>query len=83
MRRRLPLVIAGLDPAIHPLRKTLAKMMDTRVKRAYAAEYVVVIASAAKQSRGRAEIRIASSLRPVTAEARRNTLRYRACALNA
>jgi NAD(P)-dependent dehydrogenase (short-subunit alcohol dehydrogenase family) len=28
-------VIAGLDPAIHPLRKTLAKVMDTRVKRAY------------------------------------------------
>ena len=33
-------VIAGLDPAIHPLRKTLAKMMDTRVKPAYGAEYV-------------------------------------------
>jgi hypothetical protein len=28
-------VIAGLDPAIHPLRKTLAKKMDTRVKPAY------------------------------------------------
>ena len=28
-------VIAGLDPAIHPLRKTLAKLMDTRVKPAY------------------------------------------------
>src|ERR1043166_4344926 len=25
-------VIAGLDPAIHPLRKTLAKMMDGRGK---------------------------------------------------
>jgi hypothetical protein len=29
------IVIAGLDPAIHPLRKTLAKKMDTRVKPAY------------------------------------------------
>jgi len=28
-------VIAGLDPAIHLLRKTLVKMMDTRVKPAY------------------------------------------------
>jgi hypothetical protein len=28
-------VIAGLDPAIHPVRKTLAKKMDTRVKPAY------------------------------------------------
>jgi histidyl-tRNA synthetase len=27
--------MAGLDPAIHPLRKTLAKEMDTRVKPAY------------------------------------------------
>jgi hypothetical protein len=47
------LVIAGLDPAIHPLRKSLSKMMDTRafaapkglrprrrVKPAYDAEYV-------------------------------------------
>jgi hypothetical protein len=29
------LVITGLDPAIHPLRKTLANTMDTRVKPAY------------------------------------------------
>jgi hypothetical protein len=29
------IVIAGLDPAIHPFGKTLAKMMDTRVKPAY------------------------------------------------
>jgi hypothetical protein len=29
------LVIAGLDPAIHPLRKSLAKMMDARVKPAH------------------------------------------------
>jgi hypothetical protein len=28
-------VIAGLDRAIHPLRKTFAKKMDTRVKPAY------------------------------------------------
>src|SRR4051812_2195804 len=28
-------VIAGLDPAIHPLRKTLARVMDTRVRPAY------------------------------------------------
>jgi hypothetical protein len=29
---RLEIVIAGLDPAIiHPLRKSLAKRMDTRV----------------------------------------------------
>jgi hypothetical protein len=28
-------VIAGLDPAIHRLRTTLAKKMDTRVKPAY------------------------------------------------
>jgi hypothetical protein len=28
-------VIAGLDPAIHPLRKTFAKKMDTQVKPAY------------------------------------------------
>jgi hypothetical protein len=28
-------VIAGLDPAIHPLRKTLAKVMDARVKPAH------------------------------------------------
>jgi hypothetical protein len=35
-------VIAGLDPAIHPLRKKLpAKMMDTRVKPAYDAVFVV------------------------------------------
>jgi prenyltransferase beta subunit len=34
-------VIAGLDPAIHPFRKTLAKMMDTRVKPAYDAVHVV------------------------------------------
>ena len=27
--------MAGLDPAIHPLRKTFAKKMDTRVKPAY------------------------------------------------
>jgi hypothetical protein len=27
--------MAGLDPAIHPLRKILAKKMDTRVKPAY------------------------------------------------
>jgi hypothetical protein len=26
------LVIAGLDPAIHPLRKILTKMMDARIK---------------------------------------------------
>src|SRR5437588_3755749 len=26
---------SGLDPAIHPLRRTLAKVMDTRVKPAY------------------------------------------------
>ncbi|XIA66203.1 hypothetical protein ACFIOY_09160 [Bradyrhizobium sp. TZ2] len=26
------LVIAGPDPAIHPLRKTLPKMMDARIK---------------------------------------------------
>jgi hypothetical protein len=50
-----PLVIAGLDPAIHRLRKTLAKMMDTRVKPAYGAQCVAVIASEAKQSRSRAE----------------------------
>jgi len=45
MRREVPLrrtgtvpnlsVIAGLDPAIHPLRKSLAKMMDARVKPAH------------------------------------------------
>jgi hypothetical protein len=29
---RIFLVIAGLDPAIHPLRKSLAKKMDPRVK---------------------------------------------------
>jgi hypothetical protein len=29
------LVVAGLDPAIHLLRKILMKMMDTRVKPAY------------------------------------------------
>jgi hypothetical protein len=29
------LVVAGLDPAIHLLRKTLPKAMDTRVKPAY------------------------------------------------
>jgi hypothetical protein len=28
-------VIAGLDPAIHPLRKSLASKMDTRVNPAY------------------------------------------------
>jgi hypothetical protein len=28
-------VIAGLDPAIHSLRKTLAKVMDARVKPAH------------------------------------------------
>jgi hypothetical protein len=28
-------VIAGLDPAIHLLRKTLSKMMDARVKPAH------------------------------------------------
>jgi hypothetical protein len=28
-------VIAGLDPAIHPFRKILAKMMDARVKPAH------------------------------------------------
>jgi hypothetical protein len=32
-------VIAGLDPAIHPLRKTLAKRMDARVKPAHDAPY--------------------------------------------
>jgi len=31
----LHIVIAGLDPAIHPLRKTLAKGMDARVKPAH------------------------------------------------
>jgi hypothetical protein len=31
----MPSVIAGLDPAIHPLRKILAKMMDARVKPAH------------------------------------------------
>jgi hypothetical protein len=35
-------VIAGLDPAIHPLRKALAKMMDTRVKPAYDAVFVLM-----------------------------------------
>jgi 5-methyltetrahydropteroyltriglutamate--homocysteine methyltransferase len=35
MIRPSEIVIAGLDPAIHPLRKTLAKKMDTRVKPAY------------------------------------------------
>ena len=30
-----PSVIAGLDPAIHPLRKSLAKMMDARVEPAH------------------------------------------------
>jgi hypothetical protein len=33
-------VMAGLDPAIHLLRKSLARVMDTRVKPAYDAEYV-------------------------------------------
>jgi hypothetical protein len=37
-----PLVIAGLDPAIHPLRKILAKMMDARVKPAHDAVDVLV-----------------------------------------
>jgi hypothetical protein len=31
-------VIAGLDPAIHPLRKSLSKMMDARVKPAHDVE---------------------------------------------
>ena len=31
----LPLVIAGLDPAIHPEQGRFAKRMDTRVKPAY------------------------------------------------
>jgi phosphoserine phosphatase len=35
------LVIAGLDPVIQPLRKTLAKVMDTRVKPAYDAPVCV------------------------------------------
>jgi hypothetical protein len=33
-------VIAGLDPAIHPLRKSLAKMMDARVKPAHDEVYL-------------------------------------------
>jgi hypothetical protein len=37
-----PPVIAGLDPAIHPLRKILAKMMDARVKPAHDAVDVFV-----------------------------------------
>ena len=35
-------IIAGLDPAIHPLRKTVAKRMDTRVKPAYDAVFVLM-----------------------------------------
>jgi hypothetical protein len=33
--RPLHIVIAGLDPAIHLLRKTLSKRMDARVKPAH------------------------------------------------
>jgi hypothetical protein len=39
-RDTVSVVIAGLDPAIHPLRKALVKMMDTRAKPAYDATYV-------------------------------------------
>src|ERR1700754_3079938 len=39
-RDTISVVIAGLDPAIHHLRKTLAKRMDTRVKPAYDAACV-------------------------------------------
>jgi hypothetical protein len=39
-RDTVVVVIAGLDPAIHPLRRALARWMDTRVKPAYDAECV-------------------------------------------
>jgi DNA-binding transcriptional LysR family regulator len=44
----VPFVMAGLDPAIHPLRKTLAKMMDTRVKPAYRTSRRVTLTDAAE-----------------------------------
>jgi hypothetical protein len=52
-------VIAGLDPAIHPLRKTLAKWMDTRVKPAYDAAYV-----AASRKISKFEFQTATASRP-------------------
>jgi hypothetical protein len=43
-----PLVIAGLDPAIHHLRKTLAKRMDARVKPAHDANRSALLWPSAK-----------------------------------
>src|SRR5258707_950028 len=40
LRRTSHGVIAGLDPAIHPLCKSCFEEMDTRVKPAYDGEYV-------------------------------------------
>ena len=58
-------VIAGLDPAIHPLREIFRSAMDTRVKPAYDAEYVAASCEnfrfkfqTAKRSRPRAAARV-------------------------
>jgi len=58
----LAVVIAGLDPAIHPsLQKTFAKKMDARVKPAHDA-FDDLLNSARPLSRGRTDIELVNWL---------------------